>query len=154
MKMRNAKRQTQHALAHARGSARGFTLIEVMVVVGIIVILAGIMVAVGVAVKRTAAERSTKAALTTLDSAMTLFLKDHPEPSTANWLAALQSYPDSAAVLRKLKATSTGVPDGYGNNIKYIPSVPGVKPGYFQSSGPDGQMGNTDDLFSNGASAQ
>lgn len=131
---------------------RGFTLIEVMIVVGIIVILAGIATVVGVQVKRSAAERSTKATLDTLDQAMGVFLKDHPEPAagTTAFVKALQA--TNPNVIKNLKGTTT-VLDGYGKPIYYLPSSPG-KPGYFQSFGPNGLQGDQDDLFSHGTSAQ
>jgi prepilin-type N-terminal cleavage/methylation domain-containing protein len=148
-----------------RQTGRGFTLIEVMIVVGIIVILAGIGLAVGLGVKRQSSDQVTKTTLKALDMAMGAFLKDHPEPKDLppddkNWLKGLQL---TGQLPKSLKTSATGVQDGYGNDIHYIPafSKPSTikgwtaKPtGFFWSYGPDGAAGGDDDIFSEGASAQ
>jgi general secretion pathway protein G len=147
-----------------RQRASGFTLMEVMVVVGIIVILAAITVAVGVGVKRKGADATTRTSLKSLDNAMALFLKSNPEPTDGNWFAALQAFPDSAKVLsaQGVRATGGTVEDGYGTGIHYIPTggTPAALPkwaakpnGYFWSYGPDGKAGTDDDIFSDGTGA-
>jgi general secretion pathway protein G len=139
-----------------RPAARGFTLIEVLVVVSIIVILAAIGLAVGVQVKRTASERATKATLEVLDQAMMTYLKDNKDPGGA-WLTALQA---AGLMPTSVKIASGTVNDGYGNPILY--EHPANQPnGFFHSYGPDGKTGlqgstdySADDLFSKGASGQ
>lgn len=167
--MMNHPTKSASPAGSTRRSMRAFTLIEIMVVVAIIVILAGMGVAVGVAVKRSSADRATKTTLKALDSVMSLYLKDNPEPSAANWLAALNANPATAKMLNSLprgtppggSATPTGpapVLDGYGNPIRFLPSnsvfnqanaswtagpIPapqGAMP-RFQSLGPDGFIG-------------
>jgi prepilin-type N-terminal cleavage/methylation domain-containing protein len=164
---------TKQAIARRR-AGRGFTLIEVMIVVGIIVVLGAIALAVGMQVKRSAAETATKTTLKALDLAMGAFLKDHPEPpdvppNDTTWFPALQA---TGHLPKTLKIVGNNVQDGFGNNIHYIPAnqipfigttpYPGwtAKPnGIFWSYGPDGVPGPSssgpgDDIFSEGASAQ
>ena len=66
--------------------SRGFTLIEVMVVVAIIVILMAITVSVGISVKANAAIRSTHATLKSLEGMMKDYLATgSPEPTVQAW---------------------------------------------------------------------
>ena len=145
-----------------RTAGRGFTLIEIMIVVGIIVILAGIGLAVGMGVKRQSADQVTKTTLKTLDLAMSGFLKEHPDPADANWFTALQA---TGQLPKSLKISGNNVLDGYQNAIHYIPANAQAsaatpknwtpKPmGMFWSYGVDGQPNTDDDVFSEGASAQ
>jgi len=144
---------------------RGFTLIEVMVVVSIIVILAAIGIAVGAAVRRKSAETATKNTLESLRQAMNSYLTDHPEPSAANWLQALKADPKIASAIATLPGVNPPpsnppippeVDDGYGGKIVYIPSTDArrssFKSGVFQSFGANGtdQYGQTgsDDIIS------
>jgi general secretion pathway protein G len=132
---------------------RGFTMVEMVVVVGIIMILAGVTVAVGVALKRKGADALTRTTLKSLDGAMGELLKSSPEPNDLNWYRALQSLPDGAKVLKAQGPRNTGsaVLDGYGSPIHYIPSAPPTKPmGYFWSYGSDGVPSTADDVFSDG----
>jgi prepilin-type N-terminal cleavage/methylation domain-containing protein len=135
-----------------REARRGFTLIEVLVVVSIIVILAAIGLAVGLQVKRSAADHATKETLDALDGAMILFLKEHPEPTDATWLNALQA---SNMLPGSIKSSGGPVLDGYGNAIHYEPSNPPAKPtGFFHSYGIDGTANTDDDVYSKGTSAK
>ena len=59
---------------------RGFTLIEVLVVVTIILMVAGILLAIGAGARTSAKRRSTLATLKLLDACMQDYLKTHPEP--------------------------------------------------------------------------
>lgn len=165
-----------------RRAGRGFTMIEIMIVVGIIIILAGIGIAVGLQVKRSSADQSTRATMEALRGAMGLYLKEHAEPSDGRtaWFQALQSYPSTKVLLDNMKLHYTspqpnsgvapvpdGVYDGYGNQIEYRRSKaatatsPAQTNGYFVSGGPDGNIGlvngvnyGADDIFSDGVSAQ
>jgi len=135
---------------------RGFTLIEIMVVVAIIVILIGIVVAVGSYVKGSSQLKQTTTTFAALEGAMQDYLKDNPEPPPTKWFVALKSDAKTAATLETLPGYKNGqILDGYGSPIVYVPSttVNGtVKGGYFVSPGPDGRMGNAaddkDNLFS------
>jgi prepilin-type N-terminal cleavage/methylation domain-containing protein len=145
-----------------RRAGRGFTMIEIMIVVGIIVILASIGLAVGLQVKRSSADQSTKATLKTLDMVMSGYLKDHPEPSVIDddkeWVKKLQAAGNLPTSL-KFSDDKQKVLDAYGNPILYVPSKANQPNGFFKSCGPDGvkddlaNRGN-DDIFSEGASAQ
>ncbi|HEY4330476.1 MAG TPA: prepilin-type N-terminal cleavage/methylation domain-containing protein [Phycisphaerae bacterium] len=129
---------------------RGFTLVEILIVVGIIVILASIGIAIGVAVKRQSAEKQTRTTMETLRGLMSTYLGSHPDPGSANWFQALRAEPDTAKGLASLPGMTKSPPevdDGYGNGIQYFPPAAG-KAGYFWSYGADGVANTTDDVFS------
>jgi prepilin-type N-terminal cleavage/methylation domain-containing protein len=148
-----ARLPTIHAIRR-RSPARGFTLIEILIVIAVILILASIAVVIGIGVQGASRERTTKATFKILDAAMSAFLKDHPEPTAANWVAALQAYPETASAIST--KVSAGPPpvvlDGWGRPIQYVPSTAARKVGYFKSDGRD-PANTADDLFSEGASA-
>ncbi len=147
---------------------RGFTLIEMMVVVAIIVILAGLTIVVGVQVKRYSQEKATNLTLSILAHDMSDYLtKGNAEPAmnaafagnptggtapTTGWQTDLLLYDTT---LQSQPTSSTGViVDAYGNPIQYIPTgwvatVSGTTvkfvasvgaPGHFVSYGPDGKF--------------
>ena len=144
---------------------RGFTLIEIMVVVAVITVLASIAIFMGIQMKRGSAEKATKATFSTLDSAMGIYLKDNREPTLVEdtiWVLSLKSFPASAGAIKGLKFSEDGtkVLDGFNNPIVYHPSntPPLNSPhGLFQSYGPDGLTGAKsskpaeDDMYSTGA---
>jgi prepilin-type N-terminal cleavage/methylation domain-containing protein len=112
---------------------RGFTLIEVMVVIAILVILAALLVAVASGVIGTSKGRQTHATLHVLDGVMQTYLKDgNPEPDDPNlsgysantdmqktnpvsdatrWVKALRADPDGAKGLSQLKSANVPDPD-------------------------------------------
>jgi type II secretory pathway pseudopilin PulG len=144
-------------------------MIEIMIVVGIIIILAGIGLAVGMQVKRSSADQATKAALSALDQAMGVYLKDHQEPTDElKWFQMLQLYPPSNAILQKLKyhydanKVPDGIVDAFGEQVHYKSTKStGKTNGFFVSGGPDGKVGviggvdySADDVYSEGTTAQ
>ena len=155
-----------------RRDVRGFTLIEIMVVVAIITVLASIALFMGIQLKRSSGEKQTRAALEVLVGAMNAYIKDNPEPpplgtttDETSWVMALKSFPASANMLKSLKFSDDGsrVLDGFSNPIIYIrPNTPlpnqptGQTTGVFMSAGPDGLAGplgskaSEDNIFSTG----
>jgi hypothetical protein len=105
------------------------------------VILVGIGIVVGTQVKVKAQRDTTIATLKVLQSAMSDFLKDNREPTATNWVPALRSDARTAKALEGLKPTATGILDGFGNPITFVPSA-GGKPALFVSPGRDGKLGN------------
>jgi prepilin-type N-terminal cleavage/methylation domain-containing protein len=71
------------ALQHPRGHGlrRGFTLMEIMVVIAIIVVLMGLLVGVAAHAKENARIRQTRLTLHTLDALMKDYVKEYPEPA-------------------------------------------------------------------------
>lgn len=130
------------------GDKRGFTLIEIMVVVVILGILAGIVVPR--LLDRPEEARRTKAAvqIKSLEEALGLFKLDNGfYPSTEQGLQALVSKPDSGRIPTKYRA---------GGYIKKVPKDPWenaylyLAPGGHGdfdliSYGPDGESGGEGD---------
>ncbi|HEX9778080.1 MAG TPA: type II secretion system major pseudopilin GspG [Geopsychrobacteraceae bacterium] len=120
------------------GNKRGFTLIEIMVVVVILGILAGIVVPR--LLDRPEEARRTKAAvqIKSLEEALGLFKLDNGfYPSTEQGLQALVSIPDSGRIPGKYRE---------GGYIKKVPLDPWDNPYLYLSPGAHGDF----DLISYG----
>lgn len=136
---------------------RGFTLIEILVVISIIIILVGTVLAIGTQMRTAAQIRQTKVTLNTLKLAMKDYLDaGNPEPldnSATDYYTKFLSVPSCKKVLSGMPAAGgTQVLDAFGNAIVYHASSAG-KQWYYQSSGPNGVMGtitvpDNDDIFS------
>ena len=131
-------------------SQRGFTLIEIMVVVVILGILAGLIVPR--IMSRPEEARRTKAALQirSIESALKLYKLDNGVyPSTEQSLEALVKKPESGTVPKKWREggylESSKVPkDPWGNNFLYL--LPGEHGDFDLSSyARDGQKGGEGD---------
>jgi prepilin-type N-terminal cleavage/methylation domain-containing protein len=158
---------------------RGFTLLEILVVVAIIAILVTLLVLVAGAVKNKALVSQTNTTLDGLRNVMGQYMKDgYPEPSgnPADWPYKLLADAGIAKNVTVSKGYVAGNPpqflDAWGHPISYLPSKnsPGPNPpvtpqgwvpkdqGYFWSWGPDGQpytpsgpnANKNDDLLSDG----
>ena len=151
---------------------RGFTLIEILVVISIIIILVGTVLAVGTQMRANAQVKQTRATLQALNSALIAYMADgNAEPNGADptialsgqlgtaiiftqFVADLQSSASSKKVILSLPMASYGaggrsINDGFGYAILYMKSNTATgRAGYFQSAGADGVMGTGDDLFS------
>lgn len=133
-----------------KGPQRGFTLIEIMVVIVILGILAGLIVPR--IMGRPEEARRTKAALTlrSLDSALKLYKLDNGVyPSTEQGLEALVRKPQTGNIPRNWREggylEGNRVPkDPWGNDFVYI--YPGEHGDFDLSSyGRDGQKGGEGD---------
>ncbi len=60
---------------------RGFTLMEILVVIAILIVLVGLLVSVGAHARESARIRQTRITLHTLDGLMKDYLKQYPEPA-------------------------------------------------------------------------
>ena len=151
---------------------KGFTLIEILVVISIIIILVGTVLAVGTQMRANAQIKQTRATLQALNSALIAYLADgNTEPNGADptlalggqrgtpaiftqFVSDLQGNNSTKMVIFSLPMGSYGVAgksinDGFGYPILYMKAnTTNGRAGYFQSSGADGVMGTGDDLFS------
>lgn len=135
----------------ARNATRGFTLIEVLVVLAIISILAGV-VAVNIVGKPAEAKiAATRTQLRALKTAVNLYRTDHGTPPTlAQGLAALIEKPTAPPVPATYPAdgyldTKAMPRDGWNNDFIYL--VPGRRGETFEiiSYGSDGQPDGEND---------
>jgi len=131
-------------MQRGRKSERGFTLIEIMVVVVILGILAGIVVPK--LLDRPEEARRTKAAvqIRSIEEALALFKLDNGfYPSTEQGLSALVTKPETGRIPTRFRD---------GGYIKRVPSDPWEKPYIYLnpgthgdydliSCGPDGETG-------------
>ncbi|HVX86523.1 MAG TPA: type II secretion system protein [Phycisphaerae bacterium] len=94
---------------------RGFTLIEVMVVIAILVVLMALLVAVGSGVISNSKARQTHATLHTLDGVMKQYLDDgNPEPQppdSTTWTTLYGAHPPQAYAQTQTKDPTTGTLD-------------------------------------------
>ena len=138
-------------LKSARAAQRGFTLIEVMVVVAILGILAAIVMTNVIGKDEQARVTTTKASLSSIANALELYkLDNHKYPTTDEGLAALVHKPASAKTfpdggyLRKLPE------DSWGNPFQYVSPGANGKPFDLYSFGADGAEGgdgNNADIY-------
>jgi len=138
-----------------------------MIVITIIAILGGVLTAVGLSMQVRAKSRTTRVTLKALDEIMKEYIDaGNPEPvappsadETTYWVKALRASPDIAKKLSgyvkdKDNSGVMVVLDSFGTAIKYVHAEPDnnntkvIKPGYFQSAGPDRMHDTNDDLFS------
>jgi prepilin-type N-terminal cleavage/methylation domain-containing protein len=137
-----------HSKIDRKTKRRGFTLIEIMVVVAILVILIGITVMVGNGVRTKSQEKYTRTTLEKLKGMMVeYYAAGNPEPSN-RWFEALKANPKIADSMKGMEGFKDGkILDGYGEPIVYVPSTSNpatgalIRGGYFMSPGPDGKPG-------------
>ena len=141
---------------------RGFTLIEIMIVVGVIIILASLTIVIGVAVKAKSLRSQTAVELKAIEGIMDDYLKTNanipvndprmqlldpdvpqsptnPKVDTTLWVQAVRSMDNKKGTLNQLPGANTpNILDSYGTPIRYIPPDPATKrPGVFMSLGAD-----------------
>ena len=121
---------------------RGFTLIEVMVVVVILGILAAIIVPNVIGKDEQARITTTSASLSNIANALEMYrLDNHRYPTTQEGLDALVHKPASAKVFPEGGYVKSLPNDAWDNPFQYV--SPGSKGKGFElySFGPDGQEG-------------
>ena len=134
-----------------RGVQRGFTLIEIMVVVVIIAVLATLIIPNVIGRAEDARVAKAKADIRALDSALAMYRLDNGhDPSTDQGLKALVDKPmgsPPADNWRKGGYVQSLPDDPWGHSYKYL--SPGQHGDYdLWSTGPDGISGNADDIRS------
>src|SRR3954466_15409184 len=91
--MRITPRHPRHH--RSRGRARGFTLVEMLVVVGIIVLLVGMLLPVVTAAKRQARKAACEARLRVIGQALSIYLGENndtiPQACSTNSIDSTQS---------------------------------------------------------------
>ena len=142
---------------------RGFTLVELLVVMFIMAIIVALIVGVGKYVADQAAIKQTRAAQAVISRAIALYYdqyKFYPNVDSTDKLAsALRNSPKAKEMLNKLSeenlSGSGGImADGFGNEMRYKPKGGfGDRP-VLISPGPDGEFGEDkpdmggDDIYS------
>lgn len=142
----------------SRSRKRGFTLIEILVVVAIIIILVAAVIAIGSYVKQNGQRGLTKTTLKNLEGMLDEFktLTDGNIPSSGeNFANAFTKVPALQKQLGELPSgtvvienSNTKVKDGFGNNIELVVQSAQFPRTGFRSKGPNGKGGDTDDIYS------
>ncbi len=125
---------------------RGFTLIEVMVVVVILGILAAIIVPNVVGKDERARVETTKASLQSIASALEMYKLDNGTyPTTQEGLSALVNKPESAKHWAAGGYLKDVPKDSWGNDFQYVAPGPNHTPYDLYSFGADGAQGGDGD---------
>jgi len=150
------------------GRRRGFTLIEIMVVIGIIVVLVAVVIAVGSSVKTKGQVSQTKIILKGLTAIYESYLLEGATAQTTTGAGPVNTLITNALQMPALKRAVSALPqsaiqntgtlaapvyqvnDGFGNAIQfvYVSTAGATRSWYFQSAGPNGSMGDADDIYS------
>jgi general secretion pathway protein G len=144
---------------------RGFTLIEILVVVAIIVILVGAVIAIGSNIRSSSMRQATQGELQALEAAAEAYRLERGDlPASfgdGTYFGILMSDPASRKAVQKINPVlfddaknPTRVNDSWGNRIQYQPAGPNGSPplrGYFFSCGPNGSANDADDIRSGDA---
>lgn len=117
-----------------RNGKKGFTLIELMIVISIMAILIAIALPIFLRVKNLVQKNATKGELRSLQSALELYYTDKEE------------YPDSIKVLVDDKYLPDAAQKDSWNGEYNYEQVDEGKDYKLNSSGPDGTKGNEDDV--------
>ena len=131
---------------------RGFTLLEVMLVMVILLILAGMIVPMYMGIQQQAQIDAAAAQLDLFESALGFYyMHNGMYPTTEQGLTALRVMPSSEPVPRKwvgyLDEDATELNDYWGQPYQYrYPSEHSRTKPDIWSSGPDMQSGTTDDI--------
>lgn len=121
---------------------RGFTLIEVMVVVVILGILAAVIVPNVIGKDEQARITTTKSSLASIANALEMYrLDNHKYPTTQEGLEALVTKPASAKVFPDGGYLKSLPNDAWDNPFQYVSPGHGGKNYDIYSFGPDGQEG-------------
>ena len=134
---------------HTRESIRGFTLIELMVVVAILAILAAVVAPRVMDRPEQARISAAKNNIRALRSALDMYkLDNHGYPSTDQGLEALASEPDSDPRPTNWNRYMDRIPlDPWGSEYRYMSPGKHGDTDVF-SPGPNGQPGDADDVGS------
>ncbi len=131
-------------------SRRGFTLIEVLLVMAILGVIAGMVVPRLLGRQTHANADASRLAIKGLEQAMKLYALDHHGefPSTAQGIGSLLQAPNGDSANWRGPYLDAPPQDAWGRPLTY--SYPGRRNarGYdIGSSGPDGIQGTSDDIF-------
>lgn len=143
------RRAGRVAMPSLRGRRRGFTFLEIMVVVAILAILATLIIPRFMGGVDDARLKATVVQIKSFQQALEMYRLDNARyPTTEQGLKALVEKPTAEPVPTRWKKYLDEVPkDQWGSDYIYI--APGTK-GAFDiiSPGPDGKPGTEDDIKS------
>jgi general secretion pathway protein G len=135
----------------ARRPSRGFTLIEVMIVVVILAILAAIVVPRVMSAPGRARTTRAKADIQSVASALNMYkLDNYTYPTTQQGLQALVSKPDTPPVPPNWHQYLSKVPqDPWGHPYKYVYPGTHSEPFDVWTEGPPGSSGDQSKVIGN-----
>lgn len=146
-------------MSHRRNirRGRGFTLIEVLLVMAILGVIAGMVVPRLLGRQTHANADATRLTIKGLEQAVKLYALDHHGefPTTAQGIDALLTAPSGASVNWRGPYLDAPPKDAWGRPLTY--AYPGRRNprGYdIGSSGADGAEGTADDIYNESSSAQ
>lgn len=149
MKSKYPENKSAALRAAGRDSQKGFTLIELMVVVVILSILAAVVIPRVMDRPEQARVSAAKNNIRAISSALDLYkLDNHRYPSTDQGLDALVSRPDLQPQPENWNGYMNKIPlDPWGNEFRYL--QPGIHAEVdIFSPGPNGHPGDADDIGS------
>ncbi|MCF7958969.1 MAG: type II secretion system protein GspG [Phycisphaerae bacterium] len=133
---------------------RGFTLVEILVVIVIITILAAAMMGIGKGIMEKTKRNTTETTLQVLNSALQEYydqFKGYPTCGPGQLYQALDALPSCREILERLPDNATGADqrllDGWGTPLDYLNPNDGNFPSV-SSAGSDGDFNTADDIFS------
>lgn len=133
---------------------RGFTLVEILVVIVIITILAAAMMGIGKGIMEKAKRNTTETTLQVLNSALQEYYdqrKFYPTCDPGQLYQELDSLPSCREILERLPDKATGLNqrllDGWETPLDYVNPNDGNFPSVI-SAGSDGDFKTADDIFS------